>query len=137
VGLRDIVRASVGRLNGSSSGEEPGADSDDPQARDERRDLPRVERLGWARYTAGDVEGQGLVTNLSRHGAMVENCSELLDPGQKLTLLLKPSGGYETVSVDAEVVRASETGFALRWNDADDDAKTLLDRVIEAATARD
>ncbi|MDJ0847561.1 MAG: PilZ domain-containing protein [Myxococcota bacterium] len=130
--FRDLVRMGVERLNGDRSRRTPesGAPSQDAS---ERRDEVRVDRFGWARYQAGDAEGQGLVTNLSQTGAMVERCSEPLDPGTKLVLRLKPAGGFKTVSVDAEVVRATEEGFALRFVETSEAANELLAEVIGIA----
>ncbi len=134
----------VERLNGERARREgaeaatPAAEPATPEAATpdaERRDEIRVERFGWARYQSDEVEGQGLVTNLSQTGARVERCSEPLEPGAKLVLRLKPAGGFKTVAVDAEVVRTTEEGFALRFSEASQDASRLLTEVIEAALA--
>ena len=137
--FRDLVRMGVERLNGERARREsvepatPDPEAATPDA--ERRDEIRVERFGWARYQSGEVEGQGLVTNLSQTGARVERCTEPLDPGAKLVLRLKPAGGFKTVAVEAEVVRTTEEGFALRFTEASEDATRLLTEVIEAALA--
>lgn len=129
--IRDLVKKGVERLNGDRKTD---AESEAPEEhRDEQRNSRRVERFGWARFDSGEVEGQGLVTNLSLAGAMVERCSEPLDPGAKLVLRLKPAGGYETVSMEAEVVRATEDGFALHFTEASEAAMDLLAEAIEAA----
>ncbi len=128
--FRDLVRMGVERLNGERDASQ---DSTPPPEDSDRRDDVRVERFGWARYQAGEIEGQGLVTNLSQTGAMVERCSEPLDPGAKLVLRLKPAGGFKTVSVEAEVVRTTEEGFALRFTETSAAARDLLAEVIGIA----
>ena len=109
--FRDLVRMGVERLNGERDASQ---DSTPPPE-------------------AGEIEGQGLVTNLSQTGAMVERCSEPLDPGAKLVLRLKPAGGFKTVSVEAEVVRTTEEGFALRFTETSAAARDLLAEVIGIA----
>ncbi len=128
--FRDLVRMGVERLNGER---DASRDSTPPPDDSDRRDDVRVERFGWARYQSGEIEGQGLVTNLSQTGAMVERCSEPLDPGVKLVLRLKPAGGFKTVSVEAEVVRTTEEGFALRFTETSAAASDLLAEVIGIA----
>ena len=92
--FRDLLKRGVERLNGDRDGDSPSAGS---HLQLERRDERRVARFGWARYDSGEIEGQGLVTNLSMKGAMVERCSDPLrgfsvSPGAKRAALVISSG---------------------------------------------
>jgi hypothetical protein len=97
-----------------------------PDADPDLRAAPRMEKLGWARYQSGEVEGQGLVTNLSENGALVERCSEPLVAGARIVLRLKPAGGHPSVELEAEVVRATRDSFALRFTAVPEQARSLL-----------
>jgi hypothetical protein len=101
---------------------------------DERRCNQRIEHYGWARFSAEGVAGEGLVTNLSHGGALVERASETLAAGTKFTLRLKPAGGFDTVELDAEVVREIAGGFAFRFSKVDDAALAVLRKVISGGT---
>lgn len=103
----------------------------------EQRRAPRVERLGWARYESGESEGQGLLTNLSATGALVERCPHALVPGAKLTLRLKPAGGHPSVSLEAEVVRTTPDSLALRFTSVDDEARAVIDEALSARSSED
>jgi hypothetical protein len=103
----------------------------------ERRMSPRVDKYGWARFVVGEIEGEGLVTNLSHGGALVERASEVLSPGTKFTLLLKVSGGFETLQLSAEVEREGEGSFALRFLQVDADTFALLSEAIRLASERE
>jgi hypothetical protein len=96
----------------------------------DRREEERIDKFGWARFQSGDVEGQGLATNLSLSGVMIERASQQLGPGTKVVLRLKVAGGYETVSIEAEVVRESDTGFALRFTNLEPRVASLLGDAI-------
>lgn len=100
------------------------------EAVDELRFSPRIEHFGWARFSADGVEGEGLVINLSQIGALVERVTESLAAGTKFTLRLKPSGGFKTLDLDAEVVREIDGGFAFRFLRVDTDALAVLREVI-------
>jgi hypothetical protein len=116
--------------------EDEAAGSDEP-AGPERRMSPRVDKYGWARFVAGEIEGEGLVTNLSHGGALVERASEVLSHGTKFTLRLKLSGGFETLELDAEVEREGEDSFAFRFLQVDADTFALLSEAIGLASERE
>ncbi len=116
--------------------EDEAAGSDEP-AGPERRMSPRVDKYGWARFVAGEIEGEGLVTNLSHGGALVERASEVLSQGTKFTLRLKVSGGFETLQLKAEVEREGEGSFALRFLQLDADTLALLSEAILLASERE
>ena len=80
---------------------------------------------------------RGLVTNLSPGGALVERASEVLAPGTKFTLRLKVSGGFETLQLNAEVVREGEDSFAFRFLQVDADVITVLSEAIRLASERE
>jgi hypothetical protein len=113
--LRGILRGGAQTPGDTSPGGDP-----------EQRRARRIEKLGWARYESGEVEGQGLVTNLSESGALVERCSRPLLAGAKIVLRLKPAGGHPSVELEAEVVRATRDSFALRFTAVGEQARSLL-----------
>jgi len=116
--------------------EDEAAGSDEP-AGPERRMSPRVDKYGWARFVAGEIEGEGLVTNLSHGGALVERASEVLSHGTKFTLRLKVLGGFETLQLNAEVEREGEDSFAFRFLQVDADTFALLSEAIGLASERE
>ena len=105
------------------------------ESADDLRVSPRIDHFGWARFSADGVEGEGLVINLSQIGALVERVTESLAAGTKFTLRLKPSGGFETLDLDAEVVREIDGGFAFRFLRVDTDALAVLCEVISQYTS--
>jgi len=128
--FRDLVRVYASRLGG---GDSHPAEAQPLEAPDERRVEPRVERFGWARYAAGELEGEGLVVDLSITGARMRNCSLPLEPGAKLALRLKPSGGFPTLPIAAEVARTTRDGFAVHFVDLDRRVRERLVDVVEGA----
>ena len=116
--------------------EDEAAGSGEPGGPERRMSL-RVDKYGWARFVVGEIEGEGLVTNLSHSGALVERASESLSQGTKLTLRLKVSGGFETLQLDAEVEREGAGSFAVRFLQLDAAALALLSEAIRLASERE
>jgi hypothetical protein len=131
VGIGRLLR---GILRGG--GALPAGDAALREGDPEQRRAPRVEKLGWARYESGEVAGQGLVTNLSQSGALVERCSAPLLAGAKVVLRLKPAGGHPSVELEAEVVRATRDSFALRFTAVGEEAASLLAEMLAPGAAR-
>ncbi len=92
----------------------------------------RYELDASASYQGADVEGEGTIANISLSGALLEPASLPLPPGTALDLRvtrLPPSSGLE---ISSEVVRATESGFAVRFKDLDPEVVDLLRELLPA-----
>lgn len=83
-----------------------------------RRRHPRYRTRFDALASAGDREGAGTLTDLSRTGARLDNASFLPEPGTKVRLyvFIQPVSPFELVG---EVVRTSDKSFAIRFTELD------------------
>jgi len=84
---------------------------------DEKRGSPRSRAAGVARWSYGGVERLGMLEDLSSSGAAIRS-DEVLPEGTRLsvTLVQQPTGSQ--VSSEAQVVRKTERGFAVRFDTA-------------------
>jgi diguanylate cyclase (GGDEF)-like protein/putative nucleotidyltransferase with HDIG domain len=96
-----------------------------------RRLYPRVKGRLTAEIAAGgqSLAMLGIVTNLSLGGCYVETSGMLL-PGSQLKLAF--SHDHTTVSINSEVVRMDMgVGAALKFNEANHETRTALQRILE------
>ncbi len=81
-------------------------------------------------YSGPDVEGGGSLANISISGALIEPASPSVAPGTPISLLVPyfPRSHVElrAVELPAEVVRETETGFAVLFNELDLEARGIL-----------
>ena len=111
---------------GAQSPSGGGEDSD-------RRDAPRMP--GRVHYSAGRVEGEGLIHDLSLTGARVEEVSQNLAPGTRIELYFSVGQDRVPIHAQAEVVRQSRRGFAIRFVKLDNKMKDLLFAALPPAMA--
>ncbi len=96
------------------------------------RPSTRYELDASASYQGTDVEGAGTIANISFSGVLLEPASPPIAPGTALDLRItrrSPSYGLE---ISSEVVRATESGFAVRFKDLDPEVLDLLRELFPA-----
>ena len=71
------------------------------------------------------TDARGLLHDISSSGARIEEASLRLKPGTVVRLTLPLIGEFEPVQVRGEVVRETETGFAVRFVDAESIQESL------------
>jgi hypothetical protein len=70
---------------------------------------------GLVNFASAEMEGSGTILNISASGAAIDDATLALPVGAKVELFfLQPETGRKLRAV-AEVVRESETGFAVRF----------------------
>jgi hypothetical protein len=94
----------------------------------ERRRNPRLKIRFDTLYSAGAQEGSGVLTEISYTGARIE---EVMNPPKEGTLVriyifIQPVAPFE---IAGHVARASEDGFAIHYDNFDDDVRGLVDDV--------
>ena len=99
----------------------------------ERRRAPRVP--GRVRYSAGRVEGEGLIEDLSLTGLQLNDTVHRLEPGTVVELYLcveAVGGGF---LARAEVIRKSATGFAVHFTRKSSELQRVLLAAVPAMAA--
>ena len=76
---------------------------------------PRFDLRVPVLYKGAKGRGEGIIWDISTTGLRVEVASARLKPGMHLHLKFSYSDESEPVFAAAEVVRATETGFAVRF----------------------
>ena len=74
-----------------------------------------------------------MALNMSATGALLENAEPLLISGGKIRLRFSLAQDAIPVDVAAEVVRETETGFAVRFTSMDSRVKAVLKAAISRA----
>ena len=86
-------------------------------------------------YWGAEVEGGGTLADISASGALIEPAFPPVSPGTHLTLALPyfPRTHVEIRSVElqSEVVRATDSGFAVFFKDLDPEATSLLKELLQ------
>ena len=95
----------------------------------ERRVAPRVELLSHAFYWAYGVEGCGELHDVSMTGARIEEASTPMKPGTKLRVTFRLKECGTAIQLWANVVRETETGFAVQFLEMDRLLEESLHRV--------
>ena len=98
----------------------------------ERRRGERVSTALNAHYSSGPEDGIGVLANVSYSGALIEDSSVRPTVGSKVRIYvftepvdpIAPASPYELVG---RVVRHSSSGFAIEYEDADSEARQLVD----------
>ena len=104
----------------------------------DRRSEPRISGLhpsvpGRVNYVAGEVEGGGMILDISRSGAAVEGASEPLELGAKVDLYFLQRETGRRMKAVAEVVRSTPTGFAVRFERIERELERLVLRAAQEA----
>jgi hypothetical protein len=86
-----------------------------------------------AHYDFGEMEGAGVLTNISYSGVMIQAANIVPEVGTLVTLYLylKPPSAFEAVTpfkLAGHVARRSPTGFAINYKDnLDPDTRRMVD----------
>ena len=100
----------------------------DEEARSRENDRRRARRFGVrapAQY-ANSNPGTGMTENISISGVLIENASMQVGVGASVELRFSFYPGSFDTSFSGNVIRQTETGFALRFTDVGDDQLALL-----------
>ena len=105
----------------------------------ERRREARFPTALNAHYSSGPEEGIGVLANISKSGALIEDSSVQPTVGSRVRIYvftepvdpIAPASPYELVG---RVVRHSSSGFAIEYEDADPEVCQLVD---QAAATQD
>ena len=103
----------------------------------ERRIAPRLRLQSRASFQTEEVEGWGTLHDFSASGARVDRVSARLKPGERVRLSFTPRTDCLPVEVWAEVVRETETGFAVRFTSVDTRLRRLLLSLTGSGTEED
>ena len=98
----------------------------------ERRAAPRIQLLSHAFYWADRVEGRGELHDVSMTGARIEEASTPMKPGTKLRVTFGLNECGTAIQLWADVVRETETGFAVQFLEMDRLLREWLHRVTSA-----
>jgi CBS domain-containing protein len=85
----------------------------------------RFHTEGTAAFESGDIQGRGVVQDISVTGALIEPASPQLPPGATLRLRCVLQGGL-TVDLRGRAVRETEGGFAVEFTHVPGPLKKLL-----------
>ena len=100
---------------------------------EKRRRYPRFRTQFDALFSTGRAEGSGILTEISRCGARLEETSLQPNVGSKvrLHLFVRPVTPFELVG---KVVRHTDSGFAIEIVEADD-IQQLIDDVAAVVSS--
>ena len=90
----------------------------------ENREAPRVP--GRVYYHADRLEGTGLIEDISVKGAHIVDPKQRLQPGATVSLSFFAGENDARIDIDAEVVRKTDRGFAVRFVRVDSRVQELL-----------
>ena len=99
----------------------------------ESRSSARISVRFPVTYTGRQVEGTAMARNVSATGALLEDAEPLLISGGEISLRFSLAQDTIPVEVSAEVVRETETGFAVRFTTMDARIRAVLRTVISKA----
>jgi hypothetical protein len=84
-------------------------------------------------YTGTQVDGHGLLCNISSTGARISEATTSVPVGAKLRLEFGSLSGLPPIPMQSEVVRLTEDGFAVQFVEEEADRQALLRRLLEMA----
>ena len=87
---------------------------------------------GHVNFRAGEVEGAGLILDVSSTGAHVFEASHRLEPGTKVELSFLQPSSSRRMNASCEVVRKTGSGFAVKFLRLERE----LEQLVLAATAK-
>jgi hypothetical protein len=99
---------------------------------EKRRDVRFLTELN-AHYSAGPEDGIGVLSNISYSGALIEDSSVRPTVGAKVRIYvfvepsdpISPASPYELIG---RVVRHSNSGFAIEYEDPEPEVRELVDQ---------
>ena len=80
--------------------------------------------------------GSGILWDISKSGARIEEVSRLVEPGTTLTLRFSFFAGSFDVPLRGETVRTTDWGFAVRFIDVSEPQLDMLRGAFPGATTR-
>ena len=101
----------------------------------EKRAAPRVKLRGPTEYRNSGIEGHGTVWDISASGALIEDASALIEQGERIGLRSSFFPGSFDIELRADVVRHTETGFAVQFVELDAPQIDFLRRVLPGTAA--
>jgi hypothetical protein len=101
---------------------------------DNRKDTRFKTRFD-ALYASGEVEGAGVLADLSYSGARIEGASLSPPVGThvRLYVFIQPISPFELIG---DVVRSTESGFAIVYEVSDPGLRDLVDDIAAIVAAR-
>ncbi|MGH0033957.1 MAG: PilZ domain-containing protein [Myxococcota bacterium] len=87
---------------------------------------PRVRTQFEALYSMGRREGAGVLADISYSGAHIEETSMVPEEGTQVRIyvFVQPVSPF---TLEGKVVRVTERGFAIAYQDLDDEVRRLVD----------
>jgi hypothetical protein len=87
---------------------------------------PRIRTRFEALYSLGRQEGAGVLADISYSGAHIEDSSLVPEVGTEVRIyvFVQPVSPF---SLSGKVVRVTENGFALAYQNLDDEIRRLVD----------
>ena len=76
------------------------------------------------------VDGTGFVQNISRSGLLLDECSQNATPGSMVWLRASYFPGSTEVPIKSEVVRVTDSGFAVKFVHLSPAAEHLIERIL-------
>jgi hypothetical protein len=101
----------------------------------DRRKYPRFSTQFDSLCSSGRGEGAGVLVNLSNNGARLDHTSMQPELGTKVRLyvFVQPVSPFE---LEGQVVRRTETGFAIEYSVENPEVRRLIDDVAAIVEAR-
>jgi hypothetical protein len=103
----------------------------------ERRATPRVQLLSHVFFSAGRVEGRGVLHEVSKTGARIEDTSPRLKPGTKVQLTFVLDQDGQPMDISANVVRETESGFAVQFTETNERLELWFQEVLSRSERGD
>ena len=91
---------------------------------------PRYEMDALASYQCAELEGEATIANISTSGALLEPASTRLPLGTPLYLRITRLPSSPGLEISSEVVRATDSGFAVRFKNLDPEVGELLSELL-------
>ena len=102
----------------------------------ERRRAPRFRLCGPAQFEAQGAHGHGMVADVSLTGVRIEEASCVPSLRSPISLHWSYQPGSFEVELTGQVVRHTETGFAVDFSDLTDRAQELLYAALPGRSLR-
>ena len=111
---------------------EPGSPDEKPEAELRERPRVRIERL--VRFVLQGAKCTGLAVDLSSKGALIrlpqrglsDHASPSVELGEILDVSFEIGAGKDEVTLESEVCRLTDDGFAVQFTDPDSDTASTL-----------
>lgn len=97
-------------------------------------DYPSVP--GRVLFTAGAIRGSGMLLDISTSGASIYKPSKNVPSGIVIDLYFLQSGTERRLHAEAEVVRRTDEGFAVRFLHVERELETLVLAAAQSATTK-